>query len=458
MRLPLRTGLDLLASAALAVAILASAAGSSIQYDILAAGRPARWIALGVLGTTALIRAVAFRSEWRLRAGVAAGLAVFCAICLASSGWSVVPRTTLERALSVCVVVAVAAVLAGSAARSPATARRLLGGILAAAAMLAVAGFVYWLIDPSRAVQAATTEYPARFQGILQNPNTPGMLLALAMPIALWHALTAVSLKRAAPFVALLVAFAAEIVATGSRGALAAAFLSLLVVPLLMRGPRRARLGVVAAVAASLVVAAWAMTLPHALPSPSSAPARPLVVSHAHPVDAETVLPLRGEIGGPWWTRTSGAFHRTLFGTSVRARAWNGAIDQALRRPVVGYGFGAEQPVFVNRYYGFGSDNPENGYLGLFLQIGLVGLAVFLALVALCLVPAVRACLGGRDEVERGTPAAAGAAVAGLLLGLSQSYFHAAGNVAFIGFWVALLLASVAGLGATRSGGVSRAR
>ncbi len=173
-------------------------------------------------------------------------------------------------------------------------------------------------------------------------------------------------------------------------------------------------------------------------------------MSHSHPLDAESVLPLRGEIGGPWWTQTSGAVHRTLFGTSVRTRAWKGAIDQALQRPALGYGFGAEQPAFVNRYYGFNSDNPENGYIGLFMQVGLVGLAVFLALAALCLVPAVRACLGGREEGERGTPAAVGAAAAGLLLGLSQSFFHAAGNVAFLGLWVALLLASVAGLQASR--------
>jgi hypothetical protein len=445
--MPLRTRLDLVASAALAVAILAAAAGSSIQYDILVAGRPARWVALGVLGLAAFFRAMAFRSEWRLRPSVVAGLAALCAFCVTSSGWSVVPRQTFDRALSVCIVVAVAATLAGSTAQSPATARRLLDGILGATAVLALAGFVYWLIDPARAVQVATTVYPARFQGILQNPNTPGMLLAVGMPIALWHALTSVSIRRAAPFLVLLVAFAAEIVASGSRGGLAAGFLSLLVVPALMRGPRRNRLGVAVGVAASLVVAAWVMTLPQALPSsPVSAPPAPLVVSHSQPLDAETVLPLRSEIGGPWWTQTSGTFHRTLFGTSVRSRAWTGAIDQARQRPVLGYGFGAEQPAFVDRYYGFNSDNPENGYIGLFLQIGLAGLAVFLAVAVLCLVPAVRASLRGRDESERGTPAAVGAAAAGLLLGLSQSYFHAAGNVAFLGFWVALLLASAAGL------------
>ena len=133
--------------------------------------------------------------------------------------------------------------------------------------------------------------------------------------------------------------------------------------------------------------------------------------------------------------------------SSARARgtrAWRGAIDQALGRPVAGYGFGAEQPTFVNRYYGFNSDNPENGYIGLFLQIGLVGLGAFLAVVGrLPLGPRV---LREREAASGWAPAAAGAACAGVFLGLSQSYFHATGNVAFLAFWVALLLASVAGM------------
>src|SRR5207244_2421521 len=33
---------------------------------------------------------------------------------------------------------------------------------------------------------------------------------------------------------------------------------------------------------------------------------------------------------------------RTIFGSSGRAQAWSGALDQVAERPVAGYGFGTE--------------------------------------------------------------------------------------------------------------------
>jgi len=442
-----RTVLDYAAAGTLAAAVFAAAAGSSVELGVVSAGKPARWVLLTVLGAVALVRAFSFRSEWRLRPSVATGLVALCGLCVASTAWSIVPRTTFERAVSVCVVVGLAATLAGSAALSPVTARRLLGGLLAAAAAIAFAGVILWLVDPSKAVQAASTQYPARFQGFEQNPNTAAMLLAVGMPLAFGRALTAASVRRAVPFVVLLLAFIAEIVASGSRGGLVAGFLALLVVPALASASRRRRFGIAVAVVSTLVVAAWVMTIPRALPSPAVAgPSKPAAVSASRFIDAETVIPLGEEIGGPWWTHTSGAIHRTLFSTSTRTRAWRGAIEQGFQRPVVGYGFGAEQPAFVNRYYGFHSGNPENGYIGLFIQLGLVGLCTFLAAVCLCLAPAIRNSRRGGGRREGWVPAATGAASAGLFLGVSQSYFHAAGNIAFLSFWVALLLASVAGM------------
>lgn len=442
-----RTALDLVVAGTLCAAVLAAACGSSVLLGVVSVGKPARWVLLGLLGVVALVRALAFRSEWRLRPLVAAGLVVLSAFCLESAAWSILPRTTVERSVSVCAVIWVSAILAGSAALSTATARRLLGALLVAAAVVAAAGFILWLVDPSKAVQAASTDYPARFQGFEQNPNTAAMLLALGMPLAFGRALTAGSLRRGIPFLLLLLAFIAEIVASGSRGGLVAGFLALLVVPTLGPGPRRRRVGAATAVLVTLVIAAWAMTIPHALTASASAVTpTPSAATASRGIDAETVIPLREEIGGPWWSHASGAIHRTLFSTGTRTRAWRGAIEQALGRPVAGFGFGAEQPAFVNRYYGFHSDNPENGYIGLFIQFGLAGLLCFLTVVVLCLAPAVRRSLGAGALRDGWVPAAAGAASAGLFLGMSQSYFHAAGNIVFLAFWVALLLASVAGI------------
>ena len=441
-----RTALDYVVAGTLAAAVLAAAAGSSVEVGVVSVAKPARWVLLGVLGVVALVRALAFRSEWRLRPWVAGTLVFFCALTVVSVTWSVNPRVTQERAVTVSFAVFVAATLAGSAALSPMTARRLLDSLLGAVAAVALAGFILWLLDPA-AVQSATAEYPARFQGFEQNPNTGPMLLAIGMPLALGRALAAGTIRRATLFILVLAAFIAEIVASGSRGGLVAGFLALLVVAALAPQPRHRRAGVATAVVATLAVAAWVMTTPSPLPPSPTAPVYTIpAVSPLHPVDAEAVIPLRGEIGGPWWTRTSGVVHRSLFSTSTRTRAWRGAIEQGLGRPVVGYGFGAEQPTFVNRYFVFNSDNPENGYIGLFIQFGLVGLGTFLAVVCLCLVPAIGSSLRGGRRPEGWMPAAVGAASAGLFVGLSQSYFHAGGNIAFLAFWVALLLASVAGM------------
>ncbi len=445
MRPAPRTALDLAVAALLFLAIVAAAAGSSVLLDVVSVGKPARWVLLVALGAAALLRALAFRSEWRLRPWVAAALGTYCGLTIVSVGWSIHPHLSLVRAGSVSFAVLVAATLGGCAALSTVTARRLLDAILAAVAAVALAGFVLWLVDPSAAVQPGTIEYPSRFQGFEQNPNTGPMLLAVGMPLAFGRALSATSRRSRAVFSALLLAFVAELAASGSRGALVGGFLALLAVALLTPAARRARVGASLAVVALLAVTAWTMTIPQALPATArtQAPAPAL----SFPLDAEKVIPLSGEIGGPWWTHSTAVAHRTLFSSSARFQAWRSAIVEGLDRPIAGYGFGTGESAFVNRFFGYHSDLPENSYIGLFLQLGLVGLAVLLAVLALCLVPGVRGCIrGGSDQRERRLPATLGAAAAGLLIGVSQSYFHAAGSIAFLSVWVVLLLSSVAGI------------
>ena len=66
---------------------------------------------------------------------------------------------------------------------------------------------------------------------------------------------------------------------------------------------------------------------------------------------------------------------RSFFGASGRTEAWRGALQQAAERPLLGFGFGTEDKAFVDRYYGFVGSLPENSYIGISLQLGLVGLA-----------------------------------------------------------------------------------
>jgi len=60
--------------------------------------------------------------------------------------------------------------------------------------------------------------------------------------------------------------------------------------------------------------------------------------------------------------------------------------------------------------------------------------------------PLVATALARVRRADPAVSATLGAVAAALLIGLSQSYFHAAGNIAFVAFWVVLLLASVSGL------------
>lgn len=445
----LRAGRELAAPVVVTAAILAAAAGSAIQRDLFHAGRPARWGMLLVLLAVALAEAFAARRTWRVRPAVVALVGLFCALCVVSAGWSTSPHSTLGRAAGEIVVVVSVTALAGAAAGSPRRYSLLIDALLAAVAVVAVASVAYWLAVPSGrfgAFQAAFLNYPSRFRGLEFNPNTLAMLLAIGMPAALALALDGRRTRAyRAALAVLLVLCGVELSLSGSRGAMLAALGSCLLVAALLPQALRRRAALAALVVAGLAVVAWGSTIPK--PLPASAFPRPPAPVHRG-IDAERVLPLEAEIGNPWWTHRTGNVTRSLFNTSVRLRALKGGVERARARPLLGWGFGAETDAFVNRYYGFDSQNPENGYVGLLLQLGVVGLLAFLAAAGACLAAGVAAA---RRTPGYATAAALGAAAAGLLLGISQSYFHGPGGIAYLALWLSLLLASVAGLSPART-------
>jgi hypothetical protein len=85
--------------------------------------------------------------------------------------------------------------------------------------------------------------------------------------------------------------------------------------------------------------------------------------------------------------------------------------------------------------------------VGLFLQLGVLGILAFAALAASMLVGAGRG-LRALDGARRGLAVAcAGAFAGGLALALFQSYVYAAGNNAAVALWLSGFLAA----GATAS-------
>jgi O-antigen ligase len=228
------------------------------------------------------------------------------------------------------------------------------------------------------------------------------LLFALAAPFAVCLVLTArTRLARAAAAAALLL-FVGSITASGSRGPLVAALAGTLVVVLAATGGRT-RL-VLAAAAVTAFGACFGITrIPQAKPAPPSKPGTP-------------------------------AIRRTLFTSSGRRAAWSGAIHQAEKRPLAGYGFGTEARVFVDRYTNFESDLVENSYIGAGLQLGVVGLVLLLSVAAAALGPFARAPSEGIEA------ACAGAAAAALVVAVTQSYLFSVGNIGTLTAWVSLFL------------------
>src|SRR5207302_5057211 len=120
--------------------------------------------------------------------------------------------------------------------------------------------------------------------------------------------------------------------------------------------------------------------------------------------DAEQVLPLDAEIGRGPLTKPRPKVERSLLGGSGRGDAWRGALNQAADRPLLGYGFGAEEHAFTDRYYSFHPRVPENSYIGLGLQLGVAGVALVLPLVRAIAAAAVQAVRRASDRGLRAPP------------------------------------------------------
>jgi hypothetical protein len=434
-RLPLEAGLEVL----LPAAVLAFACGSSSVSAVTRIGGPARWAVLLALAALALVAALvrarrppAAPQAWAIVTG-------FLAVAVVSIGWSVDPRLTLERVFTLGALFTSAGALALCWTSVSEAATRVMHGVLLGIAMVAVAGLVVLVAARHDAVLSATAGSGWRFRGLGQNPNTVSMLLAIGLPLAVWRALAGpVRARRLG--IALVLLFSGEIAVSGSRGALIAGFAGAVATALVLARSRQKRAWLVIVLGALAAVCAVTPKLqgsPRAIVSalPSSAPA-----PAGRGLDAQQYLRLEDELGHPPLGGYRPPVPRTFLGSSGRAQAWVGALRQGARRPVLGYGFGTENRVFVDRFYAFEGGFVENTYIGLFLQLGAFGLALFAALLALLGWSALW-LLRSRSVAAIGpTAAGVGVLLAAVAIGFTQSGLLSVGNIAASSVWLTVLM------------------
>ena len=431
---------------ALAATIVSTvvAAGSILGW--MEPARKVRWAALFVLVGLALVYARRYGDRSFSRASyLAAGS--FAVVALVSAAWSSEPRLTAGRAIAFSLVLLAAAAFShGAAGRDRPDA--LLEGVLLGAVAVAVAGLLVLAFRYDRAVQAATTVSPARYQGLGGGPNLAAMVLAVATPLAFHVSVAARSrVGRVGGLVALALLLG-SVAFSGSRGALAAAAAGLVLYAVAAARTRRRHLLLVAAallIAVTLGVSRLPSPAATNPPDPTGQDPAPAQVTPAPGyLDANLEgLRLQDDIGHPGaGVPDPNRRERNLFGTSGRSEAWRGALALAADRPLVGYGFGTEDRTFVDRYVFFNSNVPENSYLGLLLQLGVAGLALLAALVVALLRPALHAVRGGGRGAAVAA-AASGAFAAALVVAVFQSYLYAAGSSATAAAWTCAFAASV---------------
>jgi O-antigen ligase len=127
---------------------------------------------------------------------------------------------------------------------------------------------------------------------------------------------------------------------------------------------------------------------------------------------------------------------------SGRLYAWDFAIGQSLHRPLLGYGFGTELAVFKDRFFYYQAAYTENSFVGMFLQLGAIGVVLLLFPFVLCVVWGTRS-LRSRVGLDREAAAVTmGMAMAALVAGLFQSYLYSAGNLGALTAWTGVALAA----------------
>jgi O-antigen ligase len=429
----------------LAVTIVLFACGSSSVPAVLSFGQHARWAGLFALCGLTFVQG-GLRRPARpapLFLTLVTLTTVIGALALLSGAWSISSRLTEERSVTLLVLFAAGASLAYAVSAEPRIWPWILRAVLAAAVVVCLLGLLVLAVAHDDAVQAAFPGTSARYQGLGQNPNTVAMLAAVAMPVAFWLVAEATARSaRIAGWLALALLFG-TIAAANSRGALIASVVAILVYGAAALRSAKARAATVVLVACMFAGSYGVYQVMPSVPAGAGSLAGSGTPGGARgPAGAYFPGALYDEVGRPLYGPT-GEISREALGTSGRLLAWEGALHQGDQRPLLGFGFGTEERVFVDRYYTFQGSRPENSYLGLYLQLGALGVALLLG-AWLVLARGYVSILRSPASPHRSVAAVcAGVVGAGLVLTLIQSYVYSVGNIASVSFWVCAFLLTV---------------
>lgn len=399
----------------LALAAVVVLAGSSAAPALVERAFYARFVAYGALVGASVI-------SWSRRppTNIPVPILLLIAVAVTSVAWSVHHALTLQRSAALILLVAAALASAShwsseNVARGDCRILVMVAVALLFGGLLARVGGYTWVFDVSGGV--------VRYRGLLENPNTVGLLAATTAPLALGIFLSGRPPLRRWWVLALGIILV-SVVLSGSRGGLVAVSAGLAACS--VRLTRSTRWKIAAGTTAVLVASATAFMIFPAL--------RPTGVQN---------LVQRFEDEG-----------QTSLGGSGRLEAWSLALETWTERPVGGWGFGTTEAVFGPRALEFEQvfvgDNPHNAYLHALMEIGLIGPFLLITIV-------VGSCAQAWRLGNEWGPMGAGlfgALVGGAVSQVLESGLTSAGSIIAFHFWLiaggVLIGSSIQRHGATR--------
>lgn len=247
-----------------------------------------------------------------------------------------------------------------------------------------------------------------RYRGVLENPNTVGLLTAFTLPLALGLFIDGYRRLRPLWLIALLV-IALSLLLSQSRGGIVATTVGVL--GFFMVRSRMTRWKSILSLAAAGMLVGSAFVL------------FPVLT----PAGVEAVID-RFQTERP-----------TEAGGSGRLTAWALAVDVAAERPIAGWGFGTADVVFGPRALAieevFHGASPHNAFFNVLIELGPAGV-ILLVLPVIFLISSMRR-LSAIQGARQG-PAVFGALAGGLSTQMFESGLTAAGGHVSFMFWYLL--------------------
>lgn len=239
-----------------------------------------------------------------------------------------------------------------------------------------------------------------RFQGILQNPNSLGITCAIFLPLILWQFLET---KKT---ISLFIFF-------------------LMLIGLFLSASRNS-------INASVIALGYFIYM-------RSMKNKPLIFFSS----LSLILML------VWFTQTLAKefFHgyyrvESIFSIGGRIEIWPTALNLIADKPIFGYGFGVEEKILYLKNAmlrsQFGGAAVHNSYLGMMLQLGIIGLAIFFIPLFILL---LKELFSRQDApIPSLRHALRASFIAGLLCSIFESWVYSVGNAQAFPFWIMVML------------------